>query len=98
MAKKLLVAPSIRNNTTLNVPLSTLSNDNEGGRTYSSRNLAKFSKLDIDWDVNAIKNSLTSTLTTDSDLYSTSQMSDYSDYSNFTSNNEYIAFFDKSYE
>lgn len=97
MAKKLLVAPSIRNST-LNVPLSTLSNDNEGGRTYSSRNLAKFSKLDIDWDVNAIKNSLTSTLTSDSDLYSTSQMSDYSDYSNFTSNNEYIAFFDKSYE
>lgn len=97
MAKKLLVAPSIRNST-LNVPLSTLSNDNEGGRTYSSRNLAKFSKLDIDWDINAIKNSLTSTLTSDSDLYSTSQMSDYADYSNFTSNNEYIAFFDKSYE
>lgn len=98
MAKKFILAPSNRGGVT-SVPISSIYDDSEK-RTKSARNLAKFSKLDIDWDVNAIKNSLTSSLTDDSNnlYYANSIPDEYSQYSNFTGNNEYVAFFDKSYE
>lgn len=95
MAKKYIIAPSNRQGTSSEFVKATADTEQ---RTYSSKNLARFSKLDIDWDVNAIKNSLTSSLSDNTgDAYTSQIPEEYANYSTFTGNNEYIAFFDKSY-